>query len=73
MHGQCLVPSLTKKRHFLLVGSGTTAIYTTLNTNFSLKFFNIFENRQKFFSFGTVSKEMTKIRIRQKKLGQILI
>ena len=35
MLGQCLVPSLTKKNYFLLVGSEKTAIYSPLNTIFN--------------------------------------
>ena len=35
------------KIHFLLVGSGTTATYSTSNTKFSLKYFNTYKKHQK--------------------------
>lgn len=41
MLGRCLVPSLTKKVIFLLGGSETKSIYSTLDTKFSIKFFNV--------------------------------
>ena len=34
MLSQCLVLSITKKSHFLLVGSGTTFTYSLSNTKF---------------------------------------
>ena len=55
MLNQCLVPSIIKKSHFLLVGSGTTATYSPSNAKFLLKYFNISSNHQKHFYFQTSS------------------
>ena len=41
--------SLTKKSHFLLVGSGAVTTYNPSNTKFSIEYFNISYNYWKNF------------------------
>ena len=54
MLNQCLVPSITKKSHFLLFGCGTATTYSPSDTKIFVKIY------QKPFLFETISKVMSK-------------
>ena len=50
MLGLWLVPSITNKSYFSIVGSGKTAFYSPSNTKFSLKYFDLKTNSKGFNS-----------------------
>ena len=53
MLSQSIVPSITKKSYFLLVGFGTATIYRPLNTKVQSRKFCIRKNRNKIVSIET--------------------